>query len=250
MNFEALIQACIRAGQGVLAIAKEAQTEVQTKSDGSPLTRADLLAHQIVSEELELNGGGLPVISEEGEHKDPGADFWLLDPIDGTKDFIQGLSEYGVNLALVRNSKVVWGCIVAPALDQVFVGDVQMGRCELRTAGKIQELKLDPKRSHPNLLPKPRILLSINHPDASTQALLASLQDFEAMQVGSSLKFCALAQKRADWYPRMVGLSQWDLAAGHAILKAAGGNVWDLEGLELSYGWVNGGFASKPFHAW
>lgn len=228
IDFKALEMACEHAGQEVLLIVQSGSNSVQDKSDGSPLSRADLCAHQIMMQALAQYGGGLPVISEEGDlSQDPGDDFWLLDPIDGTKDLIQGLPEYGVNLALIRDGLVVWGCIAAPALGVVYVGDVKAQKCSRReiSTSLVEDLHLDASRLHPRHRPGPKILLSINHPDAQTTALLSEIPGYKPMQVGSSLKFCALAENRADWYPRKIGLSQWDMAAGHGILKAAGGNA-------------------------
>lgn len=251
IDFNQLVLACRSAGQEILRIAKAGQENCQIKGDGTPVTFADLRANEIVSAALDSYGGGLPVVSEESENEThPGADFWLLDPLDGTKDFIKGMPEYGVNLALVRDHKVVWGCIDAPALGQCFVGDRLVQSCQKITVVGVENLRLDSRRLHPKLRPNCRILMSINHPDPETLAILGEISGAQKVQVGSSLKFCAIAEGRADWYPRRVGLSQWDMAAGHAILAAAGGNVWDWSGNELEYGLRSDGYGSEPFEAW
>lgn len=255
-EFAAVLRTVARASRAVLDIYHSA-FEVVTKEDATPVTTADLEANRILQQDLRRDYPGIPVVSEESAFPFSGnapEHFFLVDPIDGTRDFIQRRDEFTVNVALVENGRVIAGAVSAPALGELFWGVEGEGawQCALFDAHwqhqPVQRCspRFDPQNPGSALV---RVLASVNHRDPRTDALMARLPAWQALQVGSSLKFCRLAQGRADYYPRQMSLHEWDIAAGHAVLKAAGGNVY-LSGTreELRYG--SAGFSTPCFEAY
>lgn len=213
--------------------------KIDYKSDESPVTLADIEANQIIISGLAKTG--IPVISEESENlcyderKDL-VEFWIVDPLDGTKQFVNGEDEFTVNIALIRNNQTVEGIVYAPAKSQVYYGAVGVGAemLDLRT-GINTKLICENQSDY-----KLNVVASKSHLNAQTMRFLALLMDkFEdvyTVNSGSSLKFCAVAEGSANVYPRIGSINEWDIAAGHAVLKAAGGNVIDLlTGDEVKY---------------
>jgi 3'(2'), 5'-bisphosphate nucleotidase len=225
----ALAEAAARkAGSALLEFYKK-DVAVVTKGDGSPLTIADKTSHDIVSEMLAITG--ITVISEEGDSLHPGAThYWLVDPLDGTKDFLAANDEFTVNIGLIENSRPVLGAIYAPALDELFTGLVGKGawqnrhgrRAACHTVARGTELRMAISRFHDSL-------------DANKFARANDIHT--QLPVGSALKFGRLAASVIDVYPRFVGTSEWDTAAGQAVLEGAGGSLLDWHtGEALCYG--------------
>ena len=206
---------------------------IQTKKDASVLTQADLEANRfIVNALLKLNPS-IPIVSEEISDShviQSNALFWLVDPLDGTKEFISGSDEFTVNIALVENHRPILGVIYLPALDSIYWGAEGFGSFSVIN-GVTKQLTQQDKLSHPTI----KVIASKNHLDKETSAFISSLKHAKFLAAGSSYKFCKLAEGGADIYPRFNRTCAWDIAAGHAILKFAGGCVVDLFQNELEY---------------
>ncbi|HAQ72214.1 MAG TPA: 3'(2'),5'-bisphosphate nucleotidase [Flavobacteriales bacterium] len=247
MKFERLlIEASLKAGEEILRVyAKDFQ--VETKSDESPLTEADKNAHLAIMSFLEQTG--LPILSEEGKHMDYSErkdwnQFWLVDPLDGTKEFVKKNGEFTVNIALIENGLPVYGIIYAPVLKKLFVGNVwnEAWIAENIETSSTVDFVLEQKISIPkSKCAEPYIVVaSRSHFSPETQEFVDEMKkekgeiDFASM--GSSLKICLVAEGVADIYPRFGPTMEWDTGAGHAIAKAAGKMVTDHStGKEMRY---------------
>ena len=212
--------------------------EIDIKADGSPVTRADLAAEAVIRAGLGRGFPTLPIVSEEqAETERPAASelYFLVDPLDGTREFIAGRDEYTVNIALMADGTPILGMIVAPALGAVWRGVVGLGAERLEfSSGKIsspQTIRTRP-RPHDELV----VMVSRSHLDARTQTYLEGLPHARRIACGSSLKFCRLAEGAADHYPRLGPTRDWDVAAGDAVLTAAGGSVLAPAGGPLRFG--------------
>jgi len=238
----------VRAGEAIMR-AREAGGGVRYKDDGSPVTAADLAADEIIRHCLKRNVPEMPVITEETCTVTSVVDaerFILVDPLDGTKEFIQGTAEFTVNIAMIEHCKPVVGAVFAPALGRLYIGGLNAYRLEV--AGH----EADPSFSdmHPIEVKRPpqagwRVVVSRSHLDAATRQWIDRQKVSELKPSGSSLKFCAIAEGEADVYPRLAPTMEWDTAAGHAVLLAAGGCVTDLDGKPMLYGkpeYRNGSF--------
>lgn len=228
---------------------------VETKKDASPVTAADRAAEGLILEGLRRLAPGTPVIAEEeveaGRTPTVGLNFFLVDPLDGTKEFVRGGTDFTVNIALIEALTPSLGVIYAPARGQLWWGDAMARRAwSARQApggerGKPVRIAVAPVA---NPL---RAVASKSHMTAPTEAWLAAAGVGRRVSVGSSLKFALLAQGKADVYPRPAPTKEWDTAAGDAILRAAGGRVFDLDGGVLAYGkagFFNPGFvATGPY---
>jgi 3'(2'), 5'-bisphosphate nucleotidase len=210
---------------------------VHIKADGSPVTGADLAAEAVIRDGLS-RAATMPIVSEEQaepEHPNTSASYFLVDPLDGTREFIAGRDEYTVNIGLVSDGAPILGVIVAPALGLIWQGIVGRGAERLEfSSGKIsrpQAIHARP-RPHGELV----VMVSRSHLDAPTQTYLDGLPRTRRIACGSSLKFCRLAEGAADHYPRLGPTRDWDVAAGHAVLMAAGGSVLTPGGSPLRYG--------------
>jgi 3'(2'), 5'-bisphosphate nucleotidase len=224
------------AGQATLPFYGRA--EVRTKADGSPVTMADEASEAVILPTLRTLTPDIPVISEEeaSEGLEPsvvGDRFWLVDPLDGTKEFISGNGEFTVNIALITAGVPVLGVVVVPALGETYCGAA--GRATLS----------DAEGERPIMVRVPpaagiTVVGSRNHGDpAAMEAFLAGRQVAAFRAAGSSLKLCLVARGVADVYPRFGPTMEWDIAAGHAVLRAAGGRVETMDGAELRYGKLN-----------
>jgi 3'(2'), 5'-bisphosphate nucleotidase len=249
---EPLTDLVVRAGVAILSINRLAMT-VEGKVDGSPLTEADLAADRIISEGLARLIPEVPVLSEERVLAKPpyGGSFFLVDPLDGTKEFVAGRSEFTVNLALVTNGSPVLGIIGAPALGLIWRGVVGRGAERLttakgavRTAEPIRTRPL-PRRGEPWI-----VAVSRSHGDAKTDAFIADRPGAIRQMLGSAVKFGRVAEGGADIYPRLAPTCEWDVAAGHAVVSAAGGKVTDAQGADLRFGEGPAGFIVPQFIAW
>lgn len=243
------------AGRAILDIY-ESGPQVHWKPDRSPVCDADEAAESLILSALETACPTLPVISEEavsrGEIPAIGRDFILVDPLDGTKEFLSRNGEFTVNIALVRDTKPLCGVVYAPALDRLWVGGTVARTATatpgspLPTAEHWRQLKARPAAISIGLT----ALVSRSHADAATEAWLAKLPVKTRREAGSALKFCVLAEGEADVYPRFGPTMEWDTAAGHAVLRAAGGAVTTANGVPLRYGKNQEGFKNPGFIAW
>ena len=226
--------------------AAGAGVSLPAKGDGSPLTQADVAAHQLIEQGLRALRPEWPVVSEEGEGGEAPADtYWLVDPLDGTREFLAGNGEFTVNIALVRSGIVLWGVVCAPALELSFWGGHGLGAWQVHGSGEPQPLHV----AQPPAPGEPwRVVASRSHLDPATQAFMQGLGATQTVQAGSSLKFCLVAQGQAHVYPRLAPTCHWDTAAAQAVLEGAGGCVLDPQGRPLRYldcpGRINPGFVA------
>jgi 3'(2'), 5'-bisphosphate nucleotidase len=222
-----------QAGREILKVYAR-DFEVEAKADRSPLTEADLAAHVCIRDGLAALDPALPMLSEESAAHELGgrrewARYWLVDPLDGTREFVKRNGEFTVNIALIEDGRVVFGVVYAPVLDELFWGARGVGAF-LR--GPDGDIELSAQRPSPRPL---RVAVSRSHLDSRSAALLGKLEQPVSVGLGSSLKFCRLAEGRVDVYPRFGPTGEWDTAAGQAVLEAAGGAVLDLAGRPLTY---------------
>jgi 3'(2'), 5'-bisphosphate nucleotidase len=218
------------------------QGGVRSKADGSPVTAADEAAETLIRDGLARVAPAVPIISEEHAAREKpiipagaGASYFLVDPLDGTREFIAGSSEYTVNIAIVTDRVPIMGVIAAPASGLAWRGIVGRGAEKLEFA----DGKTSPRsRIHTRRTPdhEQTVMISRSHLEARTRAYIDGLAPAKLVPCGSSVKFCRLAEGSADLYPRLAPTHDWDVAAGHAILAAAGGRVAAPDGSPLVYG--------------
>lgn len=223
----------------------EAGCDARVKADRSPVTDADEEAERLILAELARHFPGVPVVAEEaaaaGEIVEAGAHFFLVDPVDGTKEFVKRGGEFTVNIGEIVDGEPVAGVVLAPAIGRLFVGKTGEGAFEISRGAT---------RAISARAPAADGLVAVSsrsHPDARTDELLKTLAIKGHTNAGSSLKFCLLAAGEADIYPRAGQTMEWDTAAGHAVLAAAGGRVTTWEGAPFVYG--KPGFRNGPFIA-
>jgi 3'(2'), 5'-bisphosphate nucleotidase len=250
---QSLIYSAQRAGGAIMAVYAT-DFAVSDKADSSPVTVADQAAEKIILADLGAIAPGVPVVAEESVaagHVPVIADrFFLVDPLDGTREFVSRRDEFTVNIALVEAGQPVLGVVYAPARRELYWGDVR--------AGKAGHIDADPDGTMPSMgsaiqarqAPAQGLtaVASRSHRTPETDAFLANYSVAEFLSIGSSLKFCLVAAGRADLYPRIGTTMEWDTAAGHAVLAAAGGSVTGLEGEPFSYGkpgFRNGNFVAR-----
>ena len=243
----------IRAGAAILAVNRHAM-KVDGKQDGSPVTEADHAADRIIGEGLARLLPKIPAVSEEREC--PAGlpfrgSFFLIDPLDGTKEYVAGRSEFTVNLALVTDGTPLLGIIGAPALDLIWRGLVGRGAERLTVAGASAQpaTAIHTRRLAPT--GKPWIAaVSRSHGDARTEAFIGARPGATRAELGSAVKFGRVAEGAVDIYPRLAPTSEWDIAAGHAIVTAAGGKVGNAAGAPLRFGQGAKDFIVPEFIAW
>lgn len=227
-----------RAGQAILEVYAE-EFEVDYKEDDSPLTRADLASHCIIRDALAALTPDIPLLSEESAHIDfttrsAWSTYWLVDPLDGTKEFVNRNGEFTVNIALVQNHRPVLGVVHVPVSGTTYTGmtadDGNPGQAMRRQAGaEPQPIRVRPCR-------QPIVVVgSRSHANPRLEEHLVTLGEYELVSMGSSLKFCLVAEGKADFYPRLGPTSEWDTAAAHAVVTAAGGRIVQLDGSPLEY---------------
>jgi 3'(2'), 5'-bisphosphate nucleotidase len=245
-----------KAAKAILAF-DPARVARRMKADRSPVTAADEAAETVILEGLAHLLPGVPVISEEAIGNRPaiasGATYLLVDPLDGTKEFLAGRNEFTVNIALIRDGLPVLGCIAAPALGLVWRGIAGAGaeRLDLPAGATLAPGSGGtPIRVRTFLRHEVVALTSRSHFEERSEAFLRRLPGSRLIGCGSSLKFCRLAEGAADVYPRLAPTHEWDIAAGNAILVAAGGAVSDLEGKPVRYGNAAGDYIIPGFVAW
>lgn len=234
------------AGAAIMEIYQRDDFDVQLKGDDSPLTKADLAAHHVIVEGLRQLNVQYPIISEESadidwELRKHWHRYWLVDPLDGTKEFIKRNGEFTVNIALIEKGEPICGVVYAPDLDAMYIGERDNG-------ASLNGQPIQVGQNAPETL---RVVGSRSHPSQETTDWLEQLgKPYEMVPMGSSLKICLVAEGKADVYPRLGPTSEWDTAAAHAILAAAGGSVTTLQGEPLLYNqkesFLNPYFIAKP----
>jgi 3'(2'), 5'-bisphosphate nucleotidase len=235
MDIDILCSIARSAGAAIMAIY-DGDHAVEYKSDASPLTRADRASHDVIVAGLARNFPDIPVLSEEGRDipytvRRQWTRFWLVDPLDGTKEFIKRNGEFTVNIALIDHGRPVLGVVGVPAQDRLYWGAV--GKGAWRIAGDAPPCRLATRRTDPQegLI----VVQSRSHPSPELANYLAGIRVAKSVEVGSALKFCIVAEGQADLYPRLGPTMEWDTAAGHAVVDAAGGQVLTPEGAPLHY---------------
>lgn len=222
--------------------------QVDIKADESPVTLADQMAEDLITQALIELTPHIPVVGEEaassGTVQAAAERFWLVDPLDGTREFVDRNGEFTVNIALIDSGRPVLGLVLLPTSGHLYGGVADQGSWVERTVGRRQPIHC---RAAP--LDGMSVLASRSHGDeAALQAFLANQKVAQIVHAGSSLKLCLLAAGQADVYPRLGRTMEWDIAAGQAVLEAAGGRVERLDGVPLRYG--KPGFENPHFVAW
>jgi 3'(2'), 5'-bisphosphate nucleotidase len=233
-DFEFLENLAREAARAILEVY-HTEFDVQRKEDYSPLTLADMRSHRIIADSLRSRYPEIPVLSEEGKEvpfkvKQNWDRFWLVDPLDGTKEFVKRNGEFTINIALVEGRTPVLGLIHIPVQERMVIGDVREGCWEIAENGR-RPLKV----SAPPVKGPVRIVRSRSHPASGLEQLLSLIPSHEIINRGSALKFCTIASGEADFYPRFGPTWEWDTAAGQAIVTAAGGTMVDLNGKPFVY---------------
>ena len=231
---EPLVSLAIEAGKAILAVY-ETDFDVEKKADASPLTKADMASNRCIVQKLAGLTPDIPVITEEAglpefEVRRKWLRYWLIDPLDGTKEFVSRNGEFTVNIALIENGRPVLGVVHVPVQGKTYVGCAGVG-AELRETGKAaRRIRVSDRTAKPA-----RVVGSRSHRGSSLDAFLERVGSHEFVEVGSSLKLCLVAEGLADVYPRMGPTSEWDTAAGQCVLEQAGGHVLKLDGEPLEY---------------
>ncbi len=235
-----------QAGSAIMAIYGTDDVAVEYKGDNSPLTAADKASHEVIMAGLKKHFPSIPILSEEGvdtpyEERKNWQKFWLVDPLDGTKEFIKHNGEFTVNIALIEKQKPVCGVVFVPVQDKMYWGIEGQGAWVQQSedcALPIQVRKSDPEKGL-------TVVMSRSHSSPELEKYLKNIIVAEALPVGSSLKLCVVAEGKADLYPRLGPTMEWDTAAGHAVVVAANGSVETLVGRELIYNKEN--LLNPPF---
>lgn len=229
-----------RAGEAILPFWR-ADVAVVAKADDSPVTAADLAAHKVIAEGLQALAPEISVLSEEDcdiplQQRQAWQRWWLVDPLDGTKEFIAGTEEFTVNIALVEQGRVVFGVVAMPVNGRCYYGGQGIGAWRAEADGSVEAIQV---RLAPPAGEAFTVVASRRHSSPQQERLLAglgeALGELELANIGSSLKFCLLAEGAADCYPRLAPTSQWDTAAAQGVLEGAGGEVLGLDGEAFVY---------------
>jgi len=229
-----LLQLARQAGDAILKIYNT-DFDVERKQDNSPLTDADLAAHNLIVSTLERLTPEIPVLSEESskipfETRQQWQRYWLIDPLDGTREFVKRNGEFTVNIALIEDHQPTFGVVYAPVLDRLYYGARSLGAWKQDGAQTAEEIRVVGQRRQPTLVAGSR-----SHAGDSLLRFLEKLGDHELVSMGSSLKLCLVAEGKADLYPRLGPTSEWDTAAAQAVVEAAGGRVTTLDLKPLRY---------------
>ncbi|WP_342640902.1 3'(2'),5'-bisphosphate nucleotidase CysQ [Rhodoligotrophos ferricapiens] len=242
------------AGRAIMEIYRCGPT-VALKADHSPVTEADQVAERIILAGLKESLPDLPVVAEEamaaGQCPAIGERFILVDPLDGTKEFISQNGEFTVNIALIEAGHPRAGVVYAPAVNQLYFGEIGLGawQAEIEVEDPFERAAFRPIHTRPCPDDGFTVVASRSHRDAATDEYLRGQPVRELVSAGSSLKFCLIAAGLADLYPRFGRTMEWDVAAGHAVLAAAGGSVSGIDGGDFTYGKEHRGFDNPGFIA-
>ena len=222
------------AGEGITEIYNS-DFDYQLKKDLSPITAADNLSHIIITKRLKILTPEIPVLSEENcdipyKIRTNWTKYWLVDPLDGTKEFIKRNGEFTVNIALIENNTPIFGVIHLPVTSETYWGSQVNGSFYSSGNNDVKEIRVSENHQNPI-----RLVASRSHPSEMLNSLLKKIVDYEIIEVGSSIKFCHIASGQADCYPRFGPTSEWDTAAGEAITRFAGGHVVTANGDSMNY---------------
>ena len=239
-NLLEIVNISVDAGEVILNYYNE-NVDVIYKDDESPLTQADLASHKIITDSIKKITPDIPILSEEEfidwKIRKKWKKYWLIDPLDGTKEFIKKNDEFTVNIALIENNRPILGVIYTPALNELFYSIKNFGSYKILTKKKLNTLKeakrisINKKKSN-----KIKIVGSRSHSNPILDKWVnKNFNEFDILQKGSSLKFCLIAEGSADIYPRFGPTSEWDIAAGHIILEEAGGKLKSIDNKEILY---------------
>jgi len=231
---EQLIEISKEAGKAILEVYKT-NFDYQIKEDLSPLTEADTRSNNIICERLKVLTPNIPILSEENSDvpfniRSQWNQYWLIDPLDGTKEFIKQNGEFTVNIALIKNNTPILGIINVPATGETYWGSEENG--SYYSSNDISKKKISVSK---NLGDPIRVVTSRSHKNANLENLLKNLDKYKLVRKGSSLKFCLIATGEADVYPRFGTTSEWDIAAGEAIVKFAGGYIVTVDNQAMKY---------------
>jgi 3'(2'), 5'-bisphosphate nucleotidase len=231
---EAIAEIAVDAGKAILEIYGK-DFEVAHKKDQSPLTQADLASHYIICDALAKLTPDIPVLSEESSDIDYDTrsdwfQYWLVDPLDGTKEFINRNGEFTVNSALIRFHQPILGVVHVPVTGVTYTGLVGKWASKHAADGSMKHIEIRDPCADPIV-----VVGSRSHANPRLMEFLQRLGNYELVSMGSSLKFCLVAEGKADFYPRLGPTSEWDTAAAHAVVLAAGGDIVTLDGEPLRY---------------
>ncbi len=235
-NINKLIRTSIEAGNAIMDIY-DTNFVIEEKNDSSPLTEADLVSNKIITESLLKISPDIPILSEESSkiefaQRSLWKEYWLVDPLDGTKEFIKKNGEFTTNIALIKNNAPILGIIHVPAKNETYYGSKETGAFFIKG-------NLDSKKEKifvsQEMGARIKVVSSRSHPSNELKSLLDRLNNYETIGIGSSLKFCLIAKGEADIYPRLGPTSEWDTAAGEIIAKSAGAIIVDTKGEFLKY---------------
>ncbi|WP_020414139.1 3'(2'),5'-bisphosphate nucleotidase CysQ [Microbulbifer variabilis] len=241
---EQVIESCKRAGEAILEVYhSNAELEIDTKADDSPVTAADLAAHKILAPALAGLIEGVPVLSEEQEmpsfaERSQWQRYWIVDPLDGTKEFIRRTGEFTVNVALIENGEPILGVVHVPVLEITYAGCKDSGAFKRTELGE-SEIHVRPLKPRLDAGEAVELVASRSHGAGAVDQLVerieAKLGTVACKNMGSSLKLCLVAEGAADLYPRLAPTCEWDTAAAQAVVEAAGGTVIDEQFQLLRY---------------
>ena len=238
MNLAELVEPAVAlaktAGDAIMEVYAT-DFDVQAKDDNSPLTQADMASHRVIDAGLRELTPDLPIISEESglpsfAERSEWQTYWLIDPLDGTKEFVNRNGEFTVNIALIRGNRPVLGVVHVPVSGKTYTGCEGVGAAVRESDGGSRSIGVASESAQPI-----RVVGSRSHRGASLDAFLERLGEVEMLPMGSSLKFCVVAEGAADIYPRLGPTSEWDTAAAQAVVEQAGGAVLELDGQPLAY---------------
>ncbi len=235
-----IINISLEAGRAILNIYN-GNVDVAYKDDKSPLTKADITSHKIITNSIKKITPNIPILSEEEfidwSIRKKWKKYWLIDPLDGTKEFIKKNGEFTINIALIENNRPVLGVIYTPASNELFFSKKNLGSYKILANKKLNKLDNAKKITINNKKTnKVKIVGSRSHSNPILEKWVSkNFNNFEILQKGSSLKFCLIAEGFADIYPRFGPTSEWDIAAGHIILEEAGGKLKSIDNKEILY---------------
>jgi 3'(2'),5'-bisphosphate nucleotidase len=252
---EILADIALQAGPAIMRVYERGDPGARMKPDRSPVCEADELAEQVILDALSVRLPQWRVIAEESASRGVipicGRGFLLVDPLDGTKEFLDRNGEFTVNIALIVDGTPRAGAVYAPALGKLWFGGERAYGCDAKSGAPLPAMG-NRRELHVRSVPSADIiaLTSRSHLEAETEGLLSALPVGQRRAIGSSIKFCLIAEGLADFYPRFGPTMEWDVAAGEAVLRAAGGLVLSPEGEPPCYGKKSEGYRSGSFIAW